>query len=153
MGGPYTTGKWTFVGYQYIPTGLTSVTYFIVNNVYAHGGPYDWAIETHMDPLSGLVWDQIRDPGMSQATAIVLDKWVEMKAVIDLDKNYVEQFYNGKLISAGTWNYYSGGPIQIANLDLYSPTLQPVYWDDLALIPEPASLLLLGLAGLALRRR
>jgi hypothetical protein len=123
----------TFIGYQYIPTGLTSVTYFIINNEYADGGPYDWAMETHMDPATMKVWDQLRDPGQTTAATLVLDKWIEVRTEIDLDANYMEHFYNGQKISSGIWNAFGGGAVAIANLDLYGPHSQPVYWDDLAL--------------------
>jgi len=149
----YDAGTWEFTAWQYIPSDLDGLTYFIMNNTYNHGGPYEWAIETHMDPATGMVNEQLRDPGGGNAVPIIYGQWVEILTLIDLDANYMEHYYGGAMIASGIWNI-RGGPVEIANLDLYAPHNVDVYFDDISLlVPEPASCLLLALGVLALRRR
>lgn len=151
----YTSGQWVFTAWQYIPSGLDQMTYFIINNQYNHGGPYEWAIETHMNPATGYVNEQLRDPNGLNKQPIVYNQWVEIKTVIDLTANQMQHYYNGALLASGIWNV-RGGPIEIANVDLFAgaPTGHQtfVYWDNFSLVPEPAAGLLL-LAGLGLLRR
>ncbi len=148
------SGQWTFTSWMYIPSDLTSLTSFIVQNEYQHGGPYQWAIEIHFDPATDQVWDYFRDPGIQNPLPIVYDEWVELRMEMDFDADYVEQYYNGQLLASGLWAI-RGGAVAFANLDLYAFLVaSPVYWDDLSLVPEPTACVLLALlAGVALRRR
>ena len=156
---PYTgvdSGQWTFTGYVYIPSDLTSLTSFIVQNEYTHNpaDPREWAVEIHFDPDTDLVWDIYRDPGAEHGLPIIYDQWTELRMEMDFDADYVEMYYGGQLLDSGLWAI-RGGAVEFANLDLYAFLVaSPVYWDDLSLVPEPASCLLLALpAGVALRRR
>ncbi len=133
----YTSGQWVFTAWQYIPSNLDGLTYFILNNEYSESGSADWAVETHMDPASDLVWDQLRDPTQQYAQPVVYDAWIEIRVDIDLDANFMVHYYNGAEISSGTWNIYTGGDIAIANVDLYAPHDVPVWYDDISLLPVP----------------
>jgi hypothetical protein len=150
---PLTTGAWTFIAHQYIPDNLDGMTYFILNNVYNHGGPWEWAIEMHMDPATGLVNEQIHDEDGTMAAPIVYDAWTEIRVDFDLDADSFSAYYNGAMIATGQWTTATYPTLAFANVDLYAPHATAVYYDDLALVPEPAGLLLLGLATLLLRRR
>lgn len=150
----YDAGTWTFTAWQYVPRDLDSLTYFILNNEYQHGGPQDWAIETHMDPATGLVNEAIHDPGGASALPLIYDEWVEITVDIDLDNNYMYHYYDGDLLAEGQWNIRTGGLIEIQNVDLYAPHNTGVFYDDVSLVPEPASCLMLLLgASFVLRRR
>jgi len=148
----YTSGQWVFTAYQYVPSNLDGMTYFILNNEYNHGGPYQWAVELHMDPVRGEVWEELRDPGGSHAVPLIYDRWVEIRNVIDLDLNTLDVFYDGQLVATGVWNV-RGGPMEIANVDLYAPHEVGVFYDDLSLVPEPTACLLLLIGAAGLRRR
>lgn len=149
---PLTSGAYTFTAYQYIPTGLDGTTYFILNNEYNHGGPHEWAIQMQMDPVSGMVDEAIH--GGTATTPIVYDAWTEIRVEFDLDIDLCHAYYNNVEIWAGTWTSGSYTTLEFANVDLYAPHNEPVYYDDMSLVPEPASCLLLVLAAAAgLRRR
>ncbi|MBK7406196.1 MAG: hypothetical protein IPJ41_16725 [Phycisphaerales bacterium] len=132
----YTSGQWTFTAYQYVPSTLDSVTYMLLQNVYADFGPYDWAVQLAVDPLNGDVHDDMQDfygSGSNYLTAI-FDEWVEIRCEIDLDNNYVETYYGGDLVSSGEWDTLLDGAVEIANLDLYAPHTETVYYDDISLV-------------------
>ena len=134
---------------QYIPSGLDGLTYFILNNVYNHGGPHQWAIEMHMDPVTGLVNENIHG---GTTAPIVYDCWTEIRVEFDLDANTFEAWYNNTSLVSGAWATPTYPTVEFANVDLYAPHAEAVYYDDLSLVPEPASCLLL-LAALGLCRR
>jgi hypothetical protein len=151
---PITSGAWTFTAQQYVPSGLDGLTYFILNNVYSHPGPFQWAIEMHMDPATGMVNEQIHDPTGANAVPLVYDAWTEIRVEFDLDADTVDAYYNGTSIGSGTWATPAYPTVEFANVDMYAPHGEPVYYDNLSLVPEPASCLLLAAgAVLALRRR
>jgi hypothetical protein len=146
---PYTEGAWTFTAWQYIPDNLDGATYFILNNVYAPP-THEWAMQIGMDPATGMVTEEIH--GGSE-TPIVYDAWTEIRVEFDLDLDTADAYYNNVLIYSGSWTS-SGYPTpEFANVDLYAPHDVGVYYDDISLVPEPASCLLLVLGVLALRRR
>lgn len=151
--GPFDSGAWVFTGYQYIPSGLDGLTYFIMNNVYNHGGPQEWAIEMHMDPATGMVNENIHDPDGVYAAPIVYDDWVEIRVEFDLDADSFEAYYNSASIASGTWTSANYPTLGFANVDLYAPHDNPVYWDNFSLVPAPGVLAMLGMAGLVGTRR
>lgn len=145
----YTSGQWTLTAWNYQPRdGLTADTYFIVNNEYAHGGPHEWSIEMQFDVSTGTIIDDFR----GGSAPIVFDEWTELRFEIDLDADTVDTYYDNNLVSSGQYAI-RGGPAEIANIDLFT-TGALSYYDDMSLIPAPASAMLLALgAAVAMRRR
>ncbi len=124
-----TSGKWTLTAHQYIPTGgLTGDVYFIVNNVYNHGGPYTWTTQLKCQASNNMVIDDLPRPHTPRP--VVFDQWVEYRLEIDLDVNTVSNFYNGALVSSGT--YAPSGPRAIQNIDLFNNG-GTCNWDDIRL--------------------
>ncbi|MBM4024902.1 MAG: hypothetical protein FJ280_05760 [Planctomycetes bacterium] len=143
-------GKWALSVWQYIPSGGTGVSYFILLNTYADRGPKDWSIQTQYNLETGAItcW-QGALPG---AAEIVFDRWVEIRLLIDLNKDTFEEFYNGRRIAAGRWDDHSHGTLQA--LDLFGNDASSVYYDDIKIEayrtdkagnPQPAH----GAAGVA----
>lgn len=131
-----TSGRWTLTAWQYIPTGgLTANVYFILNNVYSHGGPYTWATQLNCSSTTATVTDDLRT-GTPQP--IVFDQWVEYRLEIDLGANTVVNYYNGAQVSAGVYNI-RGGPVAIENLNLYSAG-GTCNWDDIRVAFAPRDL-------------
>ena len=106
-----------------------------------------------MDLDANLVTDY--DTGTGDVP-IVYDQWVEVLVEIDLDTNTRTTYYNGAPLGTRYW-YNDSDPTHmqaIAALDLWADLGgNPVYYDNLALVPEPASVLLLVCAVGLIRRR
>jgi hypothetical protein len=118
----FTGGSLTLTAMQYIPSGTTGDTFFILMNQYAPN-PLDWSPQTKFSLDSG----QIND---GQGT-IVYDQWVELKYVIDLDNNTVDVLYNGALLESGQWD--NDGHNTLQAIDLYSAGASSVYYDDIVI--------------------
>lgn len=145
----YTTGQWTLSAWMYLARDQhTSDTFFIVNNVYNHGGPYEWTVEMQFNMTSGTVLDDFR---AETPIAIAYDRWAEIRIDIDLDGDTQSSFYDGQLLSTGVWSV-RGGDVAIANIDLFTNG-SSVFYDDISLVPAPGTLALLGLGGIGFAGR
>jgi hypothetical protein len=116
----FTGGQITLTAMQYIPSGTTGDTFFILMNQYAPN-PLDWSPQTKFNLGAGTVNDD--------GAAIVYDKWIELKYVIDLDNNTVDEYYNGEVIRSGQWD--NDGHNTLQAIDLYSAGASSVYYDDI----------------------
>ena len=145
-----TSGQWTYTAWQYIPTGFSGISYFILLNTYNDGGPYNWSIQLPFDSATGLVTDDYAGgPGL----AILFDQWAEIRVEIDLDNNFREVYYNGDLLASFTWTTDVDSVLELAAVDLFANGASPVYYDDMSLVPAPAGVFVLLLAGAVRRRR
>lgn len=130
--GTYTAGAWTLSAWIHIPAAtFTADTYFIVNNVYNHGGPYNWAIEIQFDKATNRVLDDLR---VEPIVPILFDQWVEIRIAIDLTANTQTTWYGCTQLSTGTWNI-GGGILEIQNIDLFT-TGGTCFYDDIFLTPN-----------------
>ena len=141
-------GEWEFSAMQYIPSGTTGTTYFLLLNTYNDGGPYDWSVQLACNLDTGVITS---DLGGAATANISYGQWVELKFAIDLDNNTVDEYYNGALLSTHQWDDNVHGTLGC--IDLYGNGASSVYYDDITVVPEPATLSLLCLGGLALIRR
>ncbi len=120
-------GKWVLTAWQYIPSGSSGVTYFILMNTYSDNGPYDWSIQTQYDMTAGTIVPY--SGALGEPARIIVDQWVQIKVVIDLDANTFEEYYNDVQIAAGVWDNDAHGTLQA--IDLYGNGASPVYYDDI----------------------
>ena len=147
--GEFSSGQWTMTAWMLLfRDDHTSDTFFIVNNVYNHGGPYQWTIELQFDTATRNVLDDFRP---ENPMPIVYDRWVEIRLDIDLDADTVDTYYDGALLSSGQYAI-RGGPIEIGNIDLFT-TGATSYYDDLSIVPAPGAMALLALGAFMRRRR
>lgn len=154
-----TSGQISLSAKQYIPSGQSGLTYFILMNDYIPGGNTNagqWSTQLRFDLGSGFVRDDFR----GGSVPIVFDSWSDIRVDIDLDANTVAQFYNDTLIAKGSWTRNSRSMLQLSALDLYSGDKNVAYYDGVSLsgdVPAPSTTGALAIlaAGLALplRRR
>ena len=140
----YTSGKWIYTAWQYIPTNFSGTTYFIMLNQYNDGGPYNWSVEVKLD--SGT--NQISNDGPAGGVLpIIRDSWVAIRVEIDLTNDVLTFIYGDQQLFTGTWTggMSSAGALNIAALDLYANGASPVYYDDLSL--KPAQVLTTSVIG------
>ncbi len=135
---------------QYIPDGTTGESFFLLLNTYNDGGPYDWSVQLNFNVGSGIVTSDFSEQDPKETASIVYGQWVELKFVIDLDGNTIDEYYNGTLLSTHVWDDNVNGTLGC--IDLFANGASPIYYDDIT-VPEPATLSLLCLGGLALIRK
>jgi len=120
-------GVWVFTAMQYIPSGGTGITYFILLNSYDDNANQDWSIQTQFNLATG----GIETFTGAVATKVVFDQWVQLKYVIDLDNNTVDEYYNGARIDTRQWDDNVHGTI--GAIDLFGNGASTVYYDDIVL--------------------
>ncbi|MGH9893566.1 MAG: hypothetical protein ACREA0_16575, partial [bacterium] len=126
----YNAGQGTMRAWMYLPFSQhTADTFYIVQNEYAHGGPYQWCIEYQFDITTRNVLDDFRNE--SGVVNIIYDQWVELRFEIDIETDSITCYYNNQEVSTGQL-FIRGGDPQIKNIDLYS-TGSTNYFDDLAI--------------------
>ena len=82
MGSP-NSGAWTFTCKQYIPSGNTGLTYFIMQNQYNDGGPYNWSVQIQFNTDTGQIIDEF-DSTWGGAP-IQFDCWMIIQVDMDFD--------------------------------------------------------------------
>ncbi len=93
------------------------------------------------------------------STSFTFNDWNEFKAVVDIDNNTWDLYYDGTLVVSGIASGNpSGDPGSTANEIVFTGgtgATPDFYLDDVSLIPEPATvgLLTLGMFGLLLRKK
>jgi hypothetical protein len=117
-------GQFVFSVMQYIPSGTTGTTFFIMMNQY--GATNDWSIQTQFNLDTGAIepWS-----GAQDAVTIQYDKWVELKYEVDLDANTVVEYYDGVQIDSREWDDGASGLFQA--IDLYGNGASSVYYDNI----------------------
>ena len=121
-----TGGKWVFSTMQYIPSGTTGTTWFILLNQYPDSK--DWSVQTLFNLGTGAITSQY---DASASAEIIYNQWVEVKAIIDLDLNTVDEYYNGELFATHSWDNDSHVTFQA--VDLYAAGASAVFYDDIKL--------------------
>jgi len=134
-----TEGKWVLTAMQYIPSGTSGVSRFHMQNTYRNG-PIGRSVQWSFSLNDGVIGDDY-DTGAS--AIIIYDEWIELKLLIDLDNDLLQQYYNGELFSSRAWVF--SGTSQIKTINLYGNGASSVYYDDIkiagpvvAYAPEPA---------------
>lgn len=150
-----TSGQWQFTAWQYIPSGATGDTYFILMDTYAAGGAKHWATQLRFDLSNDTVQDNLF--GSFGNLPVVRDQWVPIRVDIDLGANSQAIWYNDQHLTTVAWNRYGGGAARLQAVDLYGSSTTTVYYDDVgvAALPTPGSVSLatVGIAASVLRRR
>jgi hypothetical protein len=155
----YTTGLWTYTAWQYIPASYSGQTYFILLNQYNDGGPYNWSIQVRFDSTTDRAQSILYSGAVDgNQIPLVRGAWAEIRDVIDLTADTQSFYYNNQLVVTKSWTNGVADPagpgiLNLAAVDLYGNLASSVWYDNMSLTPEPASLALLGLGLLLVTRR
>ncbi len=117
-------GKWVLTAMQYIPSGTSGVTRFHMQNTYGDsiGRSVQWSFSLGDGAIA-------EDYDKNASARIIYDKWIELKLVIDLDNDHLDQYYNGVLFSSRAW--VNSGSSKIRTIDLFGNGASSVYYDDI----------------------
>lgn len=128
-----TSGVWTFKAHQFIPTTSSGTTKVAAANRYRP--PY---LTTDLE-LSAAMEFNLTAGAVSSAMGgggtlpLVKGSWVEVRAEIDLNADWVRLFYNGEFLAEHSWTRGTGD-VAIAAIELESGGPGGgVYYDDLTL--------------------
>jgi hypothetical protein len=135
----YTTGTWVYTAWQFIPSGGTGLSYFLLLNTYSNDAACtgcNWSTQVNFDLASGTM---INDGASGGSGTALLDVWAPIEVVINLDANTQTFFYNGTMLYTGTWTeeVSGGGVANIATVDLFANGATSVFYDDLSLSNLP----------------
>ncbi len=161
-----TTGWWEYTANVYVPTAFTGDSYFILLNQYSNAGPWNWSIEYQLNGTTNTFSDDytngtatVSGPGNSRTgsnLALIRNAWTQIRVDFNPATNQMITFYNGAVVSSGSWKTSATSLADLAAVDLFANAgTGGVYYDNLSLaqIPSPASFALLGLGGLVASRR
>ena len=128
----YTSGKWIYTAWQYIPTDFSGQTYFILLNGYKDGGPNNWSMQVNFNSASNLVTNDGQNGG---TLPLIKGSWVKIHIEIDLTNDLLTFFYGDQQLYTSSWTggVSGGGALEIAAIDLFANGSSPVYYDDLSL--------------------
>lgn len=143
-----TSGIWNVNVMTYVPSGSSSGfadVGFLARHKGFMGAPdTQWFGAISLNMATGKV-------NSNDSVDIIRDQWVPAQATFDIDARTYEVFYNGT--SAATGNFV-GNDNALVGLDVYTPAnASTMYFDNFSVVPEPASLSLLGLSAFSLLRR
>lgn len=132
------SGTWIYKAWQYVPSTMTGIQFFILMNTYnvgVHNNP-DWSLQLQFSATGGY----IRDYNNQAATLpLITNTWVEIRVEINFDADIQTVFYNNQQFISKSWKngVAQGGAQNLACVDLYAgdATSTSVYYDDLSLTP------------------
>lgn len=123
------SGRWTFTVRQFVASFiLFGPTKLLLHNEFSLFAQTP-AVRFNVSQ-DGFVTDELR-PG--RPLSVAFDEWAELRAEIDLDRDHVDTYYNGMLLSSGKWSI-SGGPAALAAVHVVS-NAQLVFYDDFSVQP------------------
>jgi hypothetical protein len=130
------SGQWVYSAWQYCPTDMTGITYFILLSAYDDAGATNvWTVQVGFDAANDLVTSEFD----GNTLPLFKGEWKEIRCEIDLDGDYLAIFYADMLLVEKTWSETvqgtGGGPMTFAAVDLWSNGASPVYYDDMSLTP------------------
>ncbi len=131
----YTSGLWQLTAWTFVPSTLDDSQYFILMNRY----PADtldlssWSLQLEIDGVDGV----IRNFDHGDSVPYIVDQWVPIDVIVDLDDDSTTVFYDDQLIGEYSWTagVEAGGESEIAAIDLFANgSTSTVFYDDICLV-------------------
>ena len=141
-----TSGVWEFTIQTYVPANAPAGDGVMIIMLNQYGGPDNWSMQVALNETffsgSQLNPYMIESQWDGALLPLILDQWVEFRAVIDLDNDTWDSWYGGTPLSTGliwTDNGFSSGPgiPEMAAIDLWTSSAfgPPTIWlDDISLV-------------------
>jgi len=134
------SGIWTLSVWQYVPSDMVGISYFLLLNTYSHGGPYSWSCQVDVSATRGTIEDY---DNPDDSLPLITDEWVEIVVEIDFESDIQTVYYNGDELLSKSWvdGSSGGGAKNFACIDLYADQIEStsVYYDDFVLEGEAAA--------------
>ena len=135
------SGVWSFSTWQYIPADFFSPgsdpfvgSYFVLLNTYNDGGPYNWSVQMQFDSTDGMLKVYHGDGTNTINVPYDTERWVKIEAIVDLDSDWTQVYYDDNLISEYSWTGGvlgdGGGALDIAAVDLFANGSTSIFYDD-----------------------
>jgi hypothetical protein len=123
--------RYTLLGRVYVPSGPTGRVDVYVQNTWAPGGPpAAWvSARVALDLTSGVAYDAVSSTPVP--VPLIRDAWTAIRVDIDLVRNLVSVYYEGRLLDRRAWKP-AGGQLTLAAVGLRSLN-GFAYFDDLQL--------------------
>jgi len=149
------SGLWSFEAWQYIPSdfavgggGEFAGSYFVLLNTYPASDPFDWSVQVQFDGRDQMMKVFHGDGTNTIDVPYATDRWVKIEAIVDLESDWTQIYYDDSLVTEYTWTGGvlggGGGVLDIAAVDLFAQGSTSVFYDDLSLIsiapPCPADI-------------
>jgi hypothetical protein len=137
-------GSWSASVWQYIPSTFDSQgggpfagSYFVLLNAYEDGGHLesDWSVQLQFDSNDGLLKAFHGDGLNTIKTPYETDRWVRIQAIVDLDSDWTQVYYDDTLLAEYPWTGGvlggGAGALDVAAVDLFANGATPIYYDEL----------------------
>ena len=142
-------GKWAFTTWTYVPGDFESDggadipgSFFILMNTYDDAGPWepqDWSVQMQFDSNDGMLKVYYGNGMNTVDVPYDTDRWVRIQAIIDLDEDWTQVYYDDELVTEYSWTGGilggGGGALDIAAVDLYANGSTSIYYDNISLKP------------------
>ncbi|MHC5002216.1 MAG: AAA family ATPase [Planctomycetota bacterium] len=152
---PQDSGMWRFTTWQYIPSDYASPpagppygSSLILLSAYDPAGghdPDDRSVQMDFDSNDGMLKVYYGNGMNTVNRPYSPDRWVELRAVVDLDNDWTRVYYDGSLVTEYSWTGgIMGGGLGVQNIaavQLSAHGSTSIFYDDVrlerALHPQP----------------
>ncbi|MCP3905036.1 MAG: hypothetical protein GY715_15540 [Planctomycetes bacterium] len=155
--GNATDGTWMFQTWTFVPGGFQQPpsqdpyagSHIRLYSIYDDGGPHDWSVDLQFDARDQQFKVHFGDGLNTVDVPYIVDQWVPIDVVVDLDNDHCQVFYDQNPITeyawTAGWDGSGGGQQEIVAVDLFAQGSTSIFYDDFVLAeitppPCPADL-------------